>query len=114
MQQLVRLSTIYKRLGVSRRVAYYWASSGKLPGVVNLNGVWLINEQSLEKWIEENTIKEQEPRTAATHGKTAHTTKRISKPAISYVEYQPISPEARSLLRMLNERQKKSEGGGER
>jgi hypothetical protein len=106
MQQLVRLSTVYKRLGVSRRVAYYWASSGKLPGAVKLNDTWLINEQILEHWIEENTIKEQEPCLTSMNGKTAAMPRSRSRAIQS--EYQPTSPEARALLKMLAEQPKRN------
>jgi excisionase family DNA binding protein len=49
-QQLIRLSKVYKQLGISRGVAYRWAREGKMPAF-NLNGTWLVDTNELNSWI---------------------------------------------------------------
>lgn len=50
MRQLVRLSKAYKQLGISRRVAYSWAHTGKMPAF-HINGVWLVDIEEFNTWI---------------------------------------------------------------
>jgi hypothetical protein len=50
MRQLVRLSKAYKQLGISRRVAYSWANTGKMPAF-HINGVWLVDIEEFNTWI---------------------------------------------------------------
>ncbi len=110
MQQLVRLSIVHKRLGISRQAAYNWARRGMIPGVIKLNDVWLVDEQALEQWLDAEHEKAHTRWSEYMSAKTARTGTPKSKSVVSHVEYQPTSPEARDLLKKLSERRNKSNG----
>jgi hypothetical protein len=42
-------------MGVSRRVVYYWARHGLLPGACQINGVWLVDLEVFNAWKGEAT-----------------------------------------------------------
>lgn len=102
-QQFVRLSIIQKRLGISRRVVYNWAASGRLPGVIRLNGTWLADVEMVERWIEAGAIKSQELPDAPAPSSVAPKSKP-PKLQPRYHDYQPTSPDGIALLRALERR----------
>ena len=51
LDQYVRLTKIIPSLGVSRRVAYYWARHGVLPGAIQIEGAWLIRVSDLKAFL---------------------------------------------------------------
>ncbi|MCW2284721.1 putative DNA-binding transcriptional regulator AlpA [Rhodoblastus acidophilus] len=55
--KFIRLSKLIAQLGVSRRVGYYWAKQGLLPGAVQLNGAWLVEEATVSAWIRDGQQK---------------------------------------------------------
>jgi len=49
--EYVKLSAVAKFLGVSRRVVYYWAQQGALPGAIQFAGTWLVRRADVEQHL---------------------------------------------------------------
>lgn len=105
-----RLSKLLPKLGLSRRVLYYWARQGMIPGVIQLNGVWLYREADVDEWLQSrhadmeqrgtDFLRMRQPRAVA------------QQPNVKTVpaEYQPTSPAAIRLAKRLEELRKKQAG----
>lgn len=104
-----RLSKLLPKLGISRRVLYYWAGRGMIPGAVQLNGVWLYREADVDAWLQSkhaemdgrcvDFLRMREPPPIA------------QRPAINTQPYEPTSPAAKRFVeRMEGSRAKKAAG----
>jgi hypothetical protein len=51
LPKLVSVSTAAEMAGVSRSMAYCWARSGNLPGLVEINGRMYVRRAVLEAWL---------------------------------------------------------------
>jgi excisionase family DNA binding protein len=51
MNEYTKLSAVAKRLGVSRRIVYYWARQGTLPGCIQIGSTWLARTADLEHFL---------------------------------------------------------------
>ena len=55
-ESLSTLADAAKRLGISERQAGDLARKGQLAGAIKVGGIWRVNPEKLEAWIEANSV----------------------------------------------------------
>ena len=55
-ESLSTLADAAKRLGISERQAGDLARRGQLAGAIKVGGIWRVNPEKLEAWIEANSV----------------------------------------------------------
>lgn len=82
----VRLSEVYREIGVSYRVVLYRARQRMLPCAFQHAGTWFVDRFTFNQWMDERSCQK------STRGQIAPTSMPKSKPRVSASEYQRAFP----------------------